>query len=462
MALSFPRDGRFLKSPWAKPIDSKTVHNSRRSIDSAVAVKSWTSTNVCSATASPVLTASSFDSQDIESEIEAATVATEMALQVLRSEGSSLLGPDAPSGSSSDDANEEQLVAMYKAQGLWPKTVGFQLKPPSPSMDAIWDHERGEQDTTGSSLLRGQLFHGGIQAQGQVGPEGEPKRKGRARMSQEKRRRLARRKEREALMAMGMGMIDQNYGHNQGHGHSHGHGGYGNFSGPPSPTASRRMPGLSHAQNYQHFAQQPRQHQNSIESQSHHHQAQSNPTSPPNYFRPLPPVSGSDNALGLDLTAMARKQMASAVVRGHHFSYGPAMHPVETYYPSLTGPGMDAPSSRWWTASDIAAVSPSASASMGLPPTRTSHDTIATQQQYQHYQLANSFDPRYPPLPTTPRSYAASALSAAASPPVPFHTYASMALAPDSSAAFHAAAVQQQQTSPVPSTTTRSLTTTSA
>ncbi|CAO1614438.1 unnamed protein product [Parajaminaea phylloscopi] len=138
----------------------------------------------------------SFETVDFEFELDAATVATEMALQVLRSDFSA---SELYTGSSALDESGDE--ANWSLQTIRPEgPTGTRLSAFSAgAMSPVGD--KALSDGCGIQLPR----QDGL-TESEVLSDIEPqmKRKGRARMSQEKRRRLARRKEREALISSGL------------------------------------------------------------------------------------------------------------------------------------------------------------------------------------------------------------------------------------------------------------------
>lgn len=114
-------------------------------------------------------------SYDLGDELDAATVATEMALQVLRS----------------DDSLEKDRSSVPSSRQQTPSPPRSRITGSSPR-DSL---ASGMASPLPSFGLKDSLASQSDEHQEQ------PRRKGRARMSQEKRRRLARRKEREALLA---------------------------------------------------------------------------------------------------------------------------------------------------------------------------------------------------------------------------------------------------------------------
>lgn len=147
-------------------------------------------------TSSPTLSA---DVADLEEELEAASIATEMALLVLRSDSGNFGNHSLPSVPSSSDDEEAWSVRQAPAHPSKKTLLSHVqlLNPKAPSFFTGFDESYDVMSSVRPI----------------VAPEGEPlqaeatspiRKKGRARMSQEKRRRLARRKEREALLNLGL------------------------------------------------------------------------------------------------------------------------------------------------------------------------------------------------------------------------------------------------------------------
>lgn len=139
----------------------------------------------------------SIGSGELELELDAATVATEMALQVLRSENST----DGGLRASSVPVFEINQDLKRRDRHLGPIRRPDSLQTwENMSVVASGLVAVPEVDAEESDKERGFNDHPSDREQA----EPQTKRKGRARMSQEKRRRLARRKEREALVNSGL------------------------------------------------------------------------------------------------------------------------------------------------------------------------------------------------------------------------------------------------------------------
>ncbi|PWN19237.1 hypothetical protein BCV69DRAFT_48228 [Microstroma glucosiphilum] len=129
---------------------------------------------------------------------EAASVATEMALQVLQSDdfNDACSSPQLEEGS--DDSAPMSLTTPLSADSydVWGYNTPSLPSPRSASFLASF-HELRVSASDASTACQG----GDVQNQDKESESDSPKKRGKARMSQEKRRRLARRKEREAMAA---------------------------------------------------------------------------------------------------------------------------------------------------------------------------------------------------------------------------------------------------------------------
>lgn len=131
-------------------------------------------------------------------EWEAASVATEMALQVLQSDDFS----DAPSSPLLEEASDDSAaldLTTPSSAGTYDIWDCHMPALPSPKPAGLCAPFEEMSVSRGSASMPYQGDDG--QSQDKESDSDFPKKRGKARMSQEKRRRLARRKEREALAA---------------------------------------------------------------------------------------------------------------------------------------------------------------------------------------------------------------------------------------------------------------------
>ncbi|CAO1635983.1 unnamed protein product [Jaminaea pallidilutea] len=140
---------------------------------------------------------------DLLSEIEAAALATEMALQVLDSDDS---GCETSRSSSDDLLLAGQSSGKLLSVNTAPASTDAQSSPYyHGSANTLSVRQKESQHIATVSRGKLTLCAATTANEDAMYDAGTTvRRKGRARMSQEKRRRLARRKEREALLAMGV------------------------------------------------------------------------------------------------------------------------------------------------------------------------------------------------------------------------------------------------------------------